>query len=165
MMIHKIHKKQQKIKLTFGWRTGVTHFTGRHIGGDTHITSDMNGDTHITSDMTGIHTSLWHRDMWYPHTHITISGEFTSSWAAMPYHVNTCQGETRNHCDNGDSHISDTATKRAPKQLFNVPSNMSPRFSLWCKREKSWVTSLQVKRLYLILREKNLVKKNNDKII
>ena len=58
MMIDKIHKKQQKIKPTLGWRTGVTHFTGSHIGRDTHITSDMNRDTHITSDMTGKHTSL-----------------------------------------------------------------------------------------------------------
>ena len=73
----------------------------------------------------------------------------------MPYHVNICQGETRNHCDNGDSHIIDTATKRAPKQLFHVPSNMSPRFSLWCKREKSWVTSFTFKKtLFNAKREK-----------
>ena len=29
-------------------RVGDSYFTGRHIGGDTHITNDVYGDTHIT---------------------------------------------------------------------------------------------------------------------
>ena len=31
-----------------GVRVGDSYFTGRHIGGDTHITNDVYGDTHIT---------------------------------------------------------------------------------------------------------------------
>ena len=31
-----------------GVGVGDSYFTGRHIGGDTHITNDVYGDTHIT---------------------------------------------------------------------------------------------------------------------
>ena len=50
MTIHKIHTKRQKKTYTCleGLGVGDTHFTGNHIGGDTHITSDVYGDTHIT---------------------------------------------------------------------------------------------------------------------
>ena len=50
MMIHKIHKNNRNKSYTCleGWWVRDTHFTGRHIGGDTHITSDVYGDTRIT---------------------------------------------------------------------------------------------------------------------
>ena len=49
IMLLIIFKKKNRTKIgtcSEGWEVGDTHFTGSHIGGDTHITSDVRGYTY-----------------------------------------------------------------------------------------------------------------------
>ena len=82
-------------EITWWWFTKSTKNNGNKTytclegsggGGEIHIllTAILEGIPISLVMCTGIHISLWHRDIWYPRAHITISGEFTSSWAATP---------------------------------------------------------------------------------